>query len=154
MPTDPDSPPATLAPGGWCTPEDQVYDTGPNYADLFTFPEVRVTRGGIHYPRPGTPEWEAQQRLARTQEVVAAFIHRAVGDVHAAQEAAIGVAHAHAMAYSMGVRIQRPPWSARVQGTGAMLYRFIGLELDPTARPFAIYEHDAEDTRWDTDDDD
>lgn len=29
----------------------------------FTFPQVSVLRGGIKYPRPGTPEWEEAQRI-------------------------------------------------------------------------------------------
>lgn len=92
------------------------------------FPLAAATRGPLVFRQPSPAERAASDAMA-------AFIHRHVGDIITAQDAALDAACALALEHGWDVHVVRNPPS-----------RFIGLELAPRDRNTripTIHEHPA-----------
>lgn len=123
------------AAGGWCAPTEAIYDAAALDHNEYTMlsglmPEFRVLR-------PGTPEWEENQRKQAEQREIERMyqghVQRVIGDVARAQDWAMFSAYKAAEAAGMDLNITQPPhghtmWRWNLSGDLAA-YRFIGLEL-------------------------
>lgn len=118
------------------------------------FPRVSVQRGGITFPRPGTPEWEAAEARRQVVTSYQAMVHRYVGSVLAAQGAVLDRVCLEALHEDWDVLVHRRPYYGVTDAPWAV--RFVGIALIPrtTGRVFpTIIERSdhADDWEWDDD---
>lgn len=136
MGTSDDAVTGLTASGGWCAPLDTLYDFHKLSADEYTgvfnaLSEFRVLR-------PGTPEWEENQRKRQEQVGIERDIQwqirQHIGDIARAQDRAITEAWAYAEAFGMDVLLEYPPphhtqWRWTNDGNSLVAYHHIGLQL-------------------------
>jgi hypothetical protein len=72
------------------------------------FPQFTVNRGGIRYPRPGTPEWAEMERQHEVASRLRAQTDRHIQQIIAAQDQAIGQAALDAAELGLDVHIHPP----------------------------------------------
>jgi hypothetical protein len=143
-----------VAAGGWCAPSEIIFDRRVPMGEEPEFPRVTVQRGALHFPRPGTPEWDRLQTERAASDAMMALIHRAVGDMIRAQDAVIEYAYLVALTSGYDVHVHRRPYLPLHAEPYAA--RFIGISLEPRPsdrRVPMVYEHTRDATYDDWDDD-
>lgn len=118
-----------------------------------TFPKVSVQRGGITFPRPGTPEWEAAELRRQVADSYQAMVHRCVGGILAAQGTVLDRVCLEALHEGWDVLVHRRPYYGVSDVPWAA--RFVGVALIPrtTGRVFpTIIERSDHADDWDEDD--
>lgn len=140
----------SLSAGGWCSPSREVYDLNAEHVKALGFPEVKVKRGGVLFPKPGSPEWQRLQEISAVGSQFQRLVNEQIGNMVRAQNYAVGTALFDATRLGMGVRIERPENTREYVRAGFIYegdycympgpYRFIGIEITPDVPAGYIHE--------------